>query len=345
MVSGTHYGMPRRARIDAPGALHHVIVRGIERRKIFRNERDHDDFLSRLGPILRQSQTLCFAWALMPNHFHLLLRTGLTPISTVMRRLLTGYAVSFNRRHRRSGHLFQNRYKSILCQEDAYLLELVRYIHLNPLRAKMVADLKGLDRYSYCGHSVLMGHQRNDWQDTGYVLRRFGSRPSPSRQRYRAYLQQGLGQGRRPELVGGGLVRSLGGWKAVKALRGFGRKTRGDERILGDGAFVEAVLRASDERLERRARLQEMGYDFERLVERVSELFAMPFQEVFRAGKYTPTVQARSVLCFWANRELGISTVELANRLKLAQPTVTQSVARGERIVAEKRFFMAENIK
>jgi hypothetical protein len=87
----------------------------------------------------------------------LLLRTGLTPISTVMRRLLTGHAVQFNRRHRRHGHLFQNRYKSILCQEDPYLMELVRYIHLNPLRAKLVADYKSLRRFSYAGHCALMG--------------------------------------------------------------------------------------------------------------------------------------------------------------------------------------------
>ena len=106
--------MPRKARLDAPGALHHILVRGIERRKIFRDDSDRDDFLKRLGGILRESQTPCFAWALMPNHFHLLLRTGLTPLSNVMRRLLTGYAVTFNLRHRRSGHLFQNRYKSIV---------------------------------------------------------------------------------------------------------------------------------------------------------------------------------------------------------------------------------------
>ena len=134
--------MPREARLDAPGALHHIVVRGIERRKIFRDDSDRGDFLERLSAILGESRTPCYAWALMPNHFHLLLKTGQTPISTLMRRLLTGYAVSFNLRHRRSGHLFQNRYKSILCQEDSYLLELVRYIHLNPLRAKLVSSMK-----------------------------------------------------------------------------------------------------------------------------------------------------------------------------------------------------------
>jgi REP element-mobilizing transposase RayT len=98
--------MPRKSRIDAPGALHHIIVRGIERRKIFYDDNDRDNFLDRLGNILTDTKTSCFAWALIPNHLHLLLRTGVTPIATVMRRLLTGYAVSFNRRHRRHGRLF-----------------------------------------------------------------------------------------------------------------------------------------------------------------------------------------------------------------------------------------------
>ena len=139
--------MPRQARIDTTGALHHIIARGIERRTIFNDDEDRDAFTDRLGTILDQTGTECYAWALVPNHFHLLLRTGSTPIALVMRRLLTGHAISFNRRHRRSGHLFQNRYKSILCQEDACLLELVRYIHPNPLRAKMVADMDALDKY------------------------------------------------------------------------------------------------------------------------------------------------------------------------------------------------------
>ena len=136
--------MPRKARIDAPGALHHIVIRGIERKPIFKDSQDYQNFIERLANILSESSTPCFAWVLMTNHAHLLLRTGLTSISTVMRRLLTGYAQQFNRRHRRYGHLFQNRYKSFLCEEELYLLELVRYIHLNPIRAGMVEDLKVL---------------------------------------------------------------------------------------------------------------------------------------------------------------------------------------------------------
>jgi putative transposase len=134
--------MPRKARIDAAGALHHIIIRGIEGRKIFRGDEDLENFLDRLAGLLPKTQTRCFAWALLPNHAHLLLQTGVVPIASLMRRLLTGYAVFFNLRYYRHGHLFQNRYKSILCQEDTYLKELVRYIHLNPLRAGLVADLK-----------------------------------------------------------------------------------------------------------------------------------------------------------------------------------------------------------
>ena len=165
--------MPRKARIDAPGALHHIIIRGIERRRIFTDDQDRDNFIERLGEIVSKTKTFCFAWALMPNHAHILLRTGQTPLSTVMRRLLTGYAVWYNRRHRRHGHLFQNRYKSILCQEDPYLLELVRYIHLNPLRAKMVKSLAESDRYPSSGHSALMGKLPREFQDTDDVLRLF----------------------------------------------------------------------------------------------------------------------------------------------------------------------------
>jgi putative transposase len=132
--------MPRLARLDAPGVIHHIIIRGIERRKIFRDNRDRENFLERLGNLLEETKTGCYAWAFLQNHAHFLLRTGEVPLATLMRRLLTGYVVSFNRRHKRHGHLLQNRYKSIVCQEETYLQELVRYLHLNLLRAGVVPD-------------------------------------------------------------------------------------------------------------------------------------------------------------------------------------------------------------
>ena len=110
--------MLRKVRIDASDALHHVMARGIQRRIIFTDNEDCDDLLERLESIAAETHTSCYAWSLVRNHFHLLLKTGCVPIETVMRRLLTGYAIRFNRRHGRTGHLFQNRYKSILCREN-----------------------------------------------------------------------------------------------------------------------------------------------------------------------------------------------------------------------------------
>ena len=132
--------MPRLARLDAPGVLHHVIGRGIERKDVFLNSVDRNDFIARLAKLAQDGAMAVYAWSLLPNHFHLLCKTQQLPLSSSMRKLLTGYAVNFNRRHRRYGHLFQNRYKSIVCQEDAYLLELVRYIHLNLVRAGLIKD-------------------------------------------------------------------------------------------------------------------------------------------------------------------------------------------------------------
>jgi len=105
-----------------------------------------------------------------------------------MRRLLPGYAVSFNRRHQRSGQLFQNRYKSIVCQEDVYLRELVRYIHLNPVRAGMVESIKALNRYLYCGHGAVMGKTKRPWQDVDYVLGCFGKTARRARREYMLFL-------------------------------------------------------------------------------------------------------------------------------------------------------------
>lgn len=153
--------MPRQARLDVPGLLQHVMARAIERRAIFKDDKDRKALLEPLANILEEPQTQCYAWALIPNHFHLLLRTGPTPLCNVMRRLMTGYAVTFNKRHKRSGHLFQNRYKSVVCEEDPYLLELIRYIHLNPLRSGLVRDLKELDKYPWCGHSAILGRRKN----------------------------------------------------------------------------------------------------------------------------------------------------------------------------------------
>lgn len=328
--------MPRQARIDAPGSVHHIMIRGIEKCDIFRDDADRDDFLTRLEGILIQTSTACYAWALIPNHAHLLLRTGKEPLASVMRRLLTGYAVHFNRRHKRHGHLFQNRYKSILCQEDPYLRELVRYIHLNPLRAQLVPDLATLDSYPYAGHGALMGKRKNDWQDIDYILSFFGRTQSVARKRYREYVGEGIALGKRPDLAGGGLIRSSGGWAKAKELLKGRQRSRGDERILGDSDFVAAAIKAADDQLDRSYSLKAQGYDFGRLVGQVADIMDLEPEQITAPGKYPKAVEARSLLCYWAVRELGMTATEVARNIGLTQPAVSIAVRRGEALAVER---------
>jgi len=335
--------MPRQSRLDAPGVLHHVIIRGIERKKIFRDKTDRENFLDRLAHLIPATGSFCYAWVLMTNHAHFLLRSGPEGISTLMRRLLTGYVVSFNRRHRRHGQLFQNRFKSIICQEDIYLKELVRYIHLNPIRAKMVDDLSRLKGYAYCGHGVLLGRRKCAWQDADYVLKYFADTTRTARRRYVSYMESGIALGRRPELVGGGLVRSLGGWVAVKKMRTKGMdRIKGDQRILGDSDFVESMLYEARQRYERSYELKALGVDMDRIAEKAASIFGIDVEEIFLKGRQKRRADARGLFCYWASRELNLSLSELARRLKMTPAGVGYAVQRGESIAISGNYRLVD---
>jgi hypothetical protein len=188
-----------------------------------------------------------------------------------------------------------------------------------------------------------MGQYSNDWQDVNYVLKLFGSKKSGARKNYNEFVKKGIAEGRREDLIGGGLIRSAGGWSAIKAMRNSATRVKSDERILGDTNFVEAVLGKSQETLELRTYFESQGYDFEWLMRRVAEVLEIEPKKVLRKGRYPEAVTARSVLCYWAARELRMTTVELAKRLKISQPTVSQSVKRGERIVKDRKYKIIES--
>jgi hypothetical protein len=247
-----------------------------------------------------------------------------------MRRLLTGYATSFNIRHGRYGHLFQNRYKSIVCEEDSYFRELVRYIHLNPLRAKLVDSFSKLERYEWCGHAVILGRRSNDWQDKDYLLQWFGNKEAEARKAYRAFVREGIHEGRRPELVGGGLVRSMGGWSAVKAMRRLGVKEMGDERILGSGKFVEQLLEEASQNIRHQIPTQD-------LVDRAEkEIRAACQKENIEVAVLRSPSRRRSVSRLRANlavklvHELGLSLAETARQLGVSTSAVAQILGRNQ---------------
>ena len=306
--------------------MHHVISRGIEKRKIFYNDADRNDFIERLAGIAQDGGMGIYAWVLMPNHFHLLCKTEKQPLATSMRKLLTGYVVNFNRRHRRHGHLFQNRYKSIVCQEDRYLKELVRYIHLNLLRAGLVKNLNELDRCPWSGHSALMGRIEREWQDTEYVLSFFGT-GQDQRNKYQQYLGKGIAMGRRPELVGGGLIRSLGGWSEVLAIRSRGEKQVSDQRILGDNEFVQEVISGLDKLVKENLRLSGQRINIDVLAEKVCEKYSISLGELRSGSRRRDIVIARGVMSWIAVRELGYSGADVARYLGVTTSCVTRVVS------------------
>ena len=320
--------MPRGARLDAPGTLHHVIIRGINRRRIVDSDMDREDFVASMGTLAADTETKIYAWALMTNHAHILLRSSSLGLSGYMRRLLTGYAIRYNRRHKRFGHLFQNRYKSIVCEEDAYFKQLVRYIHLNPLRAKLVASYAKLDRYPWCGHSAILGKVEREWQDSAYVLKWFGANKRAARQNYRSFVKRGIAEGRRPDLVGGGLVRSMGGWSQVVSMRRHGDFQRYDQRVLGSGEFVEAIVEEADERMKRMLPLDERLNMARAYIDEVCETDGVDLVELKSGSRRRPISQARAEIAVRLVREIGLSMAETARQLGVTTSAVARILER-----------------
>lgn len=184
--------MPRGPRVDFPGAVHHVYARGIEKRPIYLDDIDRESFLDRVGINLPKWGMRCLAWSLMPNHFHLLLQSDRGCLPSFMQCLLTGYSMQFNERHQRVGHLFQNRYKSPVVCKDGYFRDVVRYIHLNPVRSKIVRSICELEEYPWTGHRHIIRGGLPAWQDTGLLHTEFDDPGDVTGwvRRYREYIEK-----------------------------------------------------------------------------------------------------------------------------------------------------------
>jgi putative transposase len=322
--------MPRQARLDAPGALHHIMVRGINKTDIFSDARDKEMFIERLGAAVIEGQCAVYALAIMDNHSHILFRSGKQGISEVMRKVLTWYAQYYNRRHNRTGHLFENRYKSILCDEERYLLALVRYIHLNPIRAKIVSSIEELDNYPWSGHQMIIKREKNKWMDVEHVLAGFGETRRQAIREYRRFMTEGLTMGKQPELTGGGLIRSLGGWSQVLSQRRKRRREEADERILGSGDFVNAVLKEAEERQIRQIKLRMTGKTVQKLIEEECDRSHISIAELKKGSRRNKVSGTRMLIAHRCREELGISAAEIARQLGVNTSSIIKAILRYE---------------
>jgi REP element-mobilizing transposase RayT len=292
--------MPRRARIEVEGGLYHVIIRGNNRQQIFSCSADYEKFLSLLAIQKRRLPFFLYAYCLIINHVHLLIERRTDAIGRIMQRVLTGYTLYYNRRYGRVGHLLQGRHKSILCQSDRYLAELVRYIHLNPVRAKLV---KYPEQYRYSGHRAYLGLEAPGIVDVDPVLRHFGATKRIAIEAYRQFVAAGT----KP------------GYRELFHLP--------NEAILGTDEFVDATIHPIGEApraiLGRDQNADADEFNAEALSKAVEEVCRISRQEFFGSSKGRSAVEAKELFVL-VGRQVGASAKILAEVTRMSASAVSR---------------------
>ncbi len=208
--------MARKPRLHYKDGVYHVILRGNHGKKIFFDDEDRKYFFWLINEGVKRFNYQVHSFCLMDNHIHLAIQVGEIPLSKIMQNLSFRYTRWINNKKKRVGHLFHGRYKAILVEQDSYLLELVRYIHLNPVRAKLV---RNPSRYRWSGHNAYLGQETLPWLTTDWVLQQFGKRIGVCRKRYAEFVAEGAKDGYREEFhQGGDDGRILGGEQYTKKV-------------------------------------------------------------------------------------------------------------------------------
>ena len=285
--------MARRPRVFAAGVLYHVIARGNQRQKVFTSDSDYRAYIERLARYRKKYDYKLHAYCLMPNHVHLLVESSEHPLAKLMQGLQQSYSQYFNLKHRKTGHVFEGRYKAILCQKDEYLLQLIRYIHLNPLRAGMV---RTPERYRYSGDHAYLQGKATETIDPAAVLSMLGGK-----QAYRRFVQDGLSEGHKEE------------YYAVA-----------DQRFLGAEGFGERLLkkepRLSGKRAARRS--------IETVARELAKELRIAVQALRSPDRSWAVSRARTIAAYVLVRRLGYRLSDVAAYFKRDIATVATLLAR-----------------
>jgi len=290
--------MARRIRLDAPGAVHHVMVRGLDGMRIFRDPDDYQDFVDRMVRIFGAERAPCLAWALMPNHGHFLIRTDAGGLARIMRRLNTGYAKRFNRRWSRRGYLFQNRFASRLAAGETDLMMLVRYVHRNPLAAGLVCTLAELERFPWCGYGALMGRRPPlPFEAVQDALDLFAEDVAIARERVQQWMDEEPSSGE------------------VVAAAAPAPELTPAQRIDVEGTVgLEALLAAARSH------------------------YGVGEDDLASGRKKPGLVRVRAVVAYWAVARLRVPCAAVAAALGISASTVSASVDRGREVAQADGF-------
>ena len=285
--------MARRPRLFAPGLLYHVIVRGNQRQKTFLTRSDYEAYLERLARYRQKYHVSLYAYSLMPNHVHLLLECSELPLAKFMQGVQQSYTQYFNRLHHKVGHLFQGRYKAIICERDEYLLELIRYIHLNPVRAKLV---RKPEQYRYSAHRLYLDGKVTELMDPRPVLKLFGGVKA-----YRGFVLEGLAGDHREE------------YYQVE-----------DQRFLGSEEFGEKVRAELEEKSGRRVKKPSLG----KAIEGLARQWKVSPEALRRPDRSREISRLRTLMAYVLVRHGGFRVGEIAAYLRRDQTTISSLISR-----------------
>ncbi|MBD3392540.1 MAG: hypothetical protein GF418_10685 [Chitinivibrionales bacterium] len=319
--------MPRKARLHSPGLVHHVMARGIDGRAVFIDDADRNRFLDLLSRGLSRVSYKCYGWSLMPNHYHLVIRASEEPLGPFMRRLNSTYARYFNRKNERKGYVFQDRFKSIPTQDQLYLEELIRYVHLNPLRAGICRDFRVLNRYLWSGHSCIMGYAKRGFQDVKTMLRRFGRDNESARKAYLGFLKKGV-EDDETDFVR--LIRQCN--------RGVADSGQPACWVIGDRPFIQKAVARDRENRARFAEYIRQGLTISDIAAHVARALGVKTKYLRQKNTTGTASQARKILAHIGHRIYGIPVVKIGLFLGIGGPAVSMCLDEGERLFAKERI-------
>jgi putative transposase len=308
--------MPRKARITVPGAIHHVMARGIEGRPIFRSDDDRSVLKGLIEKHISKSGYLLYGWCFMPNHYHLVIRINEYPLGTFMRSINSPYAQYFRHQQNLRGYLFQDRYKSIVTHDQSYIQEMIRYVHLNPVRGGLCGTLRSLKKYEWCGHSVLMGVRAWGIQNTRDVLKRFGRQVESARTAYESFLAEGIEDSS----------------ELIQSIRSANDETENMHHtgcwVIGNREFVQNALKNAE--LQRihlsQAALQQV--DIASIAEKICNDSGIAMEQLKRKGRSNTLSLTRRNIALKACREHQIPVVAVAHFFNVSPSAVSKMINR-----------------
>ena len=298
--------MARKPRIEFEGAFYHVITRGNQRQKIFKDTHDYTKYLEILVRYKKTHPYRLYAYVLMSNHIHLLVETGAVPLSKILQGINQSYTAYFNKTYKTVGHLFQGRYKAILCDRDQYLLSLVKYLHLNPVRAKIA---KTPEAYPWSSHPCYAHKTKgNELVDEDQVLRLFSEDKTKARKLYRASMADGLA------------VDKADIYATV------------DQRVLGDEGFLDRIMQSSEVEINSRKRARQYGLP--EIAIGIEKGYGITIGQLREKSKDRGILRGRKVFSLVAS-EYGYKGREIARYLRKDPAVITRYLKEKNSLIEE----------